>query len=250
MPPPGRPQDTTTMARSGASEDEPPPPEAPRPAAGPRPARRAARQPVLLRLGVSGEGGLPLRRGVRDGHRRERVATLRASEASRAGGWEGVRGLVADRQASRRRPLGVGLAQGLGGVPCVPRPWTGRQALAAWGQPHAPGPLVVEQPGCPTAEAPRRWPGPSVCRPREGADHEGRGAPQARRWSVMPSSPLAPPPGPSEAAAQAPAAGAGADHGRPGPAPWGAGRPEAEAAIAEAAGRGPGRRGRRPRPWR
>jgi transposase len=62
---------------------------------------------VLLSLGVSGDGGIPLRLGVRDGNRRDRVATPRAIEECLALGLEGMRGVVADRQAYSRRTLGV-----------------------------------------------------------------------------------------------------------------------------------------------
>jgi len=59
IPPPWVPQDTTTMAFYGASADDPQPPGAPRPAGGHRKDGRDDRTQVLLRLGVSGEGGLP-----------------------------------------------------------------------------------------------------------------------------------------------------------------------------------------------
>jgi hypothetical protein len=51
-------------------------------------------------VGASGDGGLPLRVGRRDGHRRESVDTPVALEACLAVGREGVRGMVAARQAS------------------------------------------------------------------------------------------------------------------------------------------------------
>lgn len=74
LPPPWLPQETTTMALDGASEDDPPPPGAPRPADGPRQDGRDERTQVLLSLGVSGDGGIPSRVGLRDGHRRDRLA--------------------------------------------------------------------------------------------------------------------------------------------------------------------------------
>src|SRR5215813_10081236 len=107
LPPPGLPQDTTTLVLSGAYEDEPPTPGAPRPAYGHSPDGRDDRKQVLLSLGVSGDGGRPLRLGGREGHRSDRVETPVALAAWLAWGWEGVRGSVADRQTYSRRPLGV-----------------------------------------------------------------------------------------------------------------------------------------------
>jgi hypothetical protein len=102
------------MALSGASEDEPQAPGAPRPADGPSQEGRADLQQGLLRLGVSGAGGVPLRVGGRDGHRRARVATPCASEAGLRLGREAVQGIVGDGQASRRRTWGLGREPGLG----------------------------------------------------------------------------------------------------------------------------------------
>jgi hypothetical protein len=52
---------------------------------------------------------MPLRLGVRDGNRRDRVEPPVAIEECLALGFAGVRGIVAERKASSRRPLGVGL---------------------------------------------------------------------------------------------------------------------------------------------
>jgi Domain of unknown function (DUF4277) len=54
-------QDTTTMALYGMYEDAPQPPGAPRPAYGPSTDGRGDRKQGLLSLGVSGDGGWPLR---------------------------------------------------------------------------------------------------------------------------------------------------------------------------------------------
>jgi hypothetical protein len=48
---------------------------------------------------VRGDGGLPLRVGVRDGNRSESVETPVAIEEGLALGLEGVRGIVADSKA-------------------------------------------------------------------------------------------------------------------------------------------------------
>ena len=86
------------MALSGAYEDDPPTPGAPRPAYGPRQDGRADLTQMLLSLGVHGDGGVPLRLGVRDGHRSD-VETPVASEEYLALGLEGRRGSVAHRKA-------------------------------------------------------------------------------------------------------------------------------------------------------
>src|SRR5262249_24851169 len=92
-------QDTTTMAQYGAYADEPQPPGAPRPAYGHSKDGRDDRKQVLLSLGVSGDGGVPVRLGMRDGNRSDRVETPVAIAECLALGCEGVRGIVADRKA-------------------------------------------------------------------------------------------------------------------------------------------------------
>ena len=92
-------QDTTTIALYGADEDEPQTPGAPRPAYGQSTDGRDDLKQVLLSLGVSGDGGVPLRRGVREGHRRESMETPMAIAEYLALGLEGVRGSVAERKA-------------------------------------------------------------------------------------------------------------------------------------------------------
>src|SRR5262245_59416307 len=99
IPPPWLQQATTTLALSGAYADEPQRARAPRPASGHSQDGRHDLKQVLLSLGVRGDGGLPLRVGVRDGHRSERVETPVAIAACRALGLAGGRGIVADRQA-------------------------------------------------------------------------------------------------------------------------------------------------------
>jgi transposase len=92
-------QDTTTIALYGASADEPKPPGAPRPAYGHSQDGRDDRKQVLRSLGGSGDGGVPVRLGMRDGNRRESVETPVAMEECLALGCAGVRGIVADRKA-------------------------------------------------------------------------------------------------------------------------------------------------------
>jgi len=114
IPTPWLPQDTTTIVLYGAYEAEPTTPGAPRPAYEHSPDGRDALTQVLLSLGVSGDGGLPVRVGLRDGHRSDRVETPLAIEECLALGWAGMRGIVADSQASSRRTLGRCLERGVG----------------------------------------------------------------------------------------------------------------------------------------
>jgi transposase len=89
-------QDTTTIALYGAYEDEPKIQRAPRPAYGHSKDGRDDLKHVLLRLGVSGDGGIPLRLGGRDGNRSDSVETPVAIEECLALGLAGMRGIVAD----------------------------------------------------------------------------------------------------------------------------------------------------------
>jgi transposase len=99
IPTPWLHQDTTTIALSGAYADDPQTPGAPRPASGHSKDGREDLKQVLLSLGVSGDGGIPLRMGLRDGNRSDSVETPVAIEECLAIGLEGVRGLVAERKA-------------------------------------------------------------------------------------------------------------------------------------------------------
>jgi hypothetical protein len=54
---------------------------------------------VLLSLGGSGDGGIPVRLGMRDGNRSDSVETPVAIAECRALGCEGVRGIVAASKA-------------------------------------------------------------------------------------------------------------------------------------------------------
>src|SRR6266699_4426500 len=107
-------QDTTTLTLYGAYEDEPKTPGAPRPAYGHSKDGRDDLKQVLLSLGVSGDGGIPLRVGLRDGNRSDSVETPVAIAECLALGLEGVRGIVADSKAYSRRTLGLCLEHGIG----------------------------------------------------------------------------------------------------------------------------------------
>ena len=250
IPTPWLHQDTTAIVLYRAYEDEPQTPGAPRPAYGHSKDGRGDLKQLLLSLGVSGDGGLPLRLGLRDGNTSDSVETPVAIEECLALGLEGVRGLVADSKAYSRRTVGLCLEKGLGLVTLVPRTCAVRQELEAWGQQQPVLPLLAEKPGRTKAEACRRWHGQSVFRPVEVEYSDGRVTPEELRFLVVHSSQLAQQQAQSYGAAQAKEAEAVADHVRQVHARWFACLPDAEAAIAEYEGRGRGRRGRRPRPWR
>jgi transposase len=88
------------MALYGAYEDEPEALGAPQPAYGQSQDGREDLTQVLLSLGVSGDGGLPLRVGLRDGNRSDRRETPVAIAEGLALGLAGGRGIVADSKGS------------------------------------------------------------------------------------------------------------------------------------------------------
>ena len=250
IPTPWLHQDTTTITLYGAYADEPQHPEAPHPAYGHSKDGRDDLKQVLLSLGVSGDGGIPLRLGLRDGNRSDSVETPRAIEECLALGLDGVHGIVADSKAYSRRTLGLCLEHSIGLVTLVPRTCAIRQELESWGRQHQALPLLVEKPGRTKAEEPRRWHGHSVLRRVEVEYSEGQVAQEVVRFIVVHSSQLAQQHAQTYAGAQGKESEAVADHVRQVHARWFACRPDAEAAIAAYESRGPGRRGRRPRPWR
>jgi transposase len=109
IPTPWMHQDTTTIALYGASTGDEEPseqgaqelegPVAPRPAYGQSKEGRNDLKQVVLSLGVSGAGGLPLRLGSRDGKTSESTDNPVAIEACLALGLQDVMGIVADRTA-------------------------------------------------------------------------------------------------------------------------------------------------------
>ena len=68
---------------------------------------------VLLSLGVSGDGGLPLRMGLHDGNTSDSVDVPRAIEQSMALNLDGLQGMVADSKAYTQRTLGLCLETGM-----------------------------------------------------------------------------------------------------------------------------------------
>ena len=250
IPTPWLHQDTTTIALYGAYEDEPKRARAPRPAYGHSKDGRDDLKQVLLSLGVSGDSGLPLRVGVRDGNRSDSVETPVAIEECLALGLEGVRGIVADSKAYSRRTLGLCLERQIGLVTLVPRTCAIRQELEAWGCQQPTLPLLLEKPGRTQAEAPRCWHGHSVLRQVEVEYSDGRVVSEALRFVVVHSSQLAHQQTQTHTNAQAKEAEAVAAHVQQVHARWFACEADAAAAIAEYEYRGPGRRGRRPQSWR
>jgi hypothetical protein len=146
--------------------------------------------------------------------------------------------------------LGLCLETTIGLVTRVPRTCAMRQELEAGGEQHATLPVLLEQPGRTSQEAPRRWRGQSVLRSVDVEDGEGRIAHVERRFLVVHSSALAQPERQAGATAHAKEAGQVVVHRQRVVAQQDACAADAEAAIAVYAGRAPGRRGRRPRPWR
>ena len=250
IPTPWLHQDTTTMRLYGAYADEPKSPEAPHPAYGHSKDGRDDRKQVLLSLGVSGDGGIPLGVGLRDGNRSDSVETPLAIEECLALGLDGVRGIVADSKAYSRRTLGFCLEQGIGLVTLVPRTCAVRQALEAWGRQQPALPLLVENPGRTQHEEARRWHGQSVRRQVEVEYSDGRRAHETLRFVVVHASQLAQQHTQAYTAAQAQEAAAVVEHIKHVHARWFACAADAEAAIAEYEHRGQGRRGRRPQAWR
>jgi transposase len=250
LPTPWLHQDTTTIALYGVYEDEPKIARAPRPAYGHSKDGRDDLKQVLLSLGVSGDGGLPLRVGVRDGNRNDSVETPVAIEECLALSLEGVRGIVADSKAYSRRTLGLCLERTLGLVTLVPRTCAIRQDLEVWGGQQPALPLLIEKPGRTQDEAPRRWHGQSVTRQVEVEYSDGRVAVEALRFVVVHSSQLAHQQTQTYTNAQAKEAAAVTAHVQHVQARWFACEADAAAAIAEYEHRGPGRRGRRPQTWR
>src|SRR5262245_22712530 len=250
IPTPWLHQDTTTIALYGAYEDESQADGAPRPAYGHSKDGRDDLKQVLLSLGVSGDGGIPLRVGLRDGNCSDSVETPRAIEECLALGLDGVRGIVADSKAYSRRTLGLCLEHGIGLVTLVPRTCTVQQELEAWGCQPLALPLLLEKPGRTQDEAPCRWHGQSVLRQVELEDKEGRIARETVRFVVVHSSQQTQQQTQAYTAAQAKEAAAVAEPITHVPARWFACEADAEAAIAEYEHRGPGRRGRRPQAWR
>jgi transposase len=243
-------QDTTTIALYGAYEAAAAGTEAPRPPYGHSKDGRADLKQVLLRLGVSGDGGLPLRMGLCDGNTRDSIDVRHAIEDSLALGRNGVQGLGAESKAYRQRTLGLCVEQQVGLVTVVPRTCAIRQEVEGWGPQQGSLPLLLEKPGRRRQDPPHRWYGRSVPRPGEGEYADGRVVLAPVRFVAVSSHQLAQQHAEASEAAQHREAEAVAQSIAGVEARRFACAADAEAALAEYDGSGQGRRGRRPCRWR
>ena len=184
-------QDTTTIALYGAYDQGPDDTTAPRPAYGHSKDGRGELKQVLLSLGVSGDGGLPLRMGLHDGNTSDSIDVPRAVAESLALGLDGVKGIVADSKAYSQRTLGLCLEQQMGLVTLVPRTCAIRQEVEEWGRQQSSLPLLVDKPGRTRQEPPRRWYGRSVSREVEVEYGDGRVALAPVRFVAVYSTQLA-----------------------------------------------------------
>jgi transposase len=243
-------QDTTTISLYGAYADVSDASQAPRPAYGHNKDGRGDLKQVLLSLGVSGDGGLPVRMGLRDGNTSDSVEVPQAIEESLALGLDGFKGMVADSKAYSQRTLGLCLEQQVGLVTLVPRTCGIRQEVEAWGQRQASLPLLVDKPAQRRRDAPRRWYGRSLTREVEVEYVDGRIELAPVRFVAVYSSQLAQHHEAAHGKAQVREAEALAEHVAQVQRRHFACEADAEAAIAEYEGRGRGQRGRRICPWR
>jgi transposase len=243
-------QDTTTIALYGAYEEAAADPAAPRPAYGHSKDSRDDLKQVLLSLGVSGDGGIPLRMGLRDGNTSDSVDVPQAIAESLALGLDGVKGVVADSKAYSQRTLGLCLEQHVGLVPLVPHTCGIRQEVEKWGQRQSSLPLLIAKPGRTRQEPPRRWDGRSVTRVVEVAYADGRVVLEPVRFVAVYSTQLAQQHAEAYEAGQRREAAALGQSVAEVEARRFACEADAEAAMAEYAGSGQGRRGRKPYRWR
>ena len=243
-------QDTTTISFYGAYDDDEAGSKGPRPTYGYSKDGRGDLKQVLLSLGVSGDGGIPLRMGLHDGNRSDTVDVPQAIEQSAALGLDGLRGLVADSKAYTPRTLGLCRETGMGLVTLVPRTCAIRQEVESWGQQQTSLPLLLEKPGKRRVDAPRRWYGRSVTRQVEVEDGEGHVTLAPMRFVAVYSTQLAQRHAESQARQQEQEAKCLATHIAQVQARPFACQADAEGAIAAYEGRSPGRRGRPATPWR
>jgi len=243
-------QDTTTISLYGAYEEGADEGKGPRPAYGYSKDGRDDLKQVLLSLGVSGDGGLPLRMGLHDGNTSDSVDVPRAIEQSVALNLDGLKGLVADSKAYTQRTLGLCLETGMGLVTLVPRTCSIRQDVEAWGQHQVSLPLLLERPAKRRGDGPRRWYGRSVKRKVEVEYQDGDIALAPIRFLAVYSTQLAQQHEQAHEQAQSREAEALATHVAQAQSRQFACPADAEGAIAEYEGRGPGRRGRAATRWR
>jgi transposase len=243
-------QDTTTISFYGAYDDGEEANKGPRPTYGYSKDGRGDLKQVILSLGVSGDGGIPIRMGLHDGNRSDTVDVPHAIEQSAALGLDGLRGLVADSKAYTPRTLGLCRETGMGLVTLVPRTCGIRQEVETWGQKQVSLPLLLEKPGKRRLDAPRRWYGRSVTRQVEVEDGQGQVSLAPMRFVAVYSTQLAQRHAEAHARQQEQEAKSLATHIVQVQARQFACQADAEGAIAVYDGRTPGRRGRAATPWR
>jgi transposase len=243
-------QDTTTISFDGAYEDGEGDYKGPRPTYGYSKDGRGDLKQVILSLGVSGDGGIPLRMGLHDGNRSDTVDVPQAIEQSAALGLDGLRGLVADSKAYTPRTLGLCRETGMGLVTLVPRTCAIRQEVESWGQQQASLPLLLEKAGKRRSDTPRRWYGRSVKRQVEVEDSQGQVSLAPMRFVAVYSTQLAQRHAETHTTQQLKEAKSLATYIDQVQARPFACQADAEGAIAAYEGRGPGRRGRVATPWR
>lgn len=243
-------QDTTTISFYGTYEDDRDDDKGPRPTYGYSKDGRGDLKQVLLSLGVSGDGGLPLRMGLHDGNRSDTVDVPQAIEQSVALGLDGLHGIVADSKAYTPRTLGLCRETGMGLVTLVPRTCAIRQEVETWGQKQVSLPLLLEKPGKRRSDAPRRWYGRSVTRQVEVEDGEGQVTWTPMRFVAVHSTQLAQRHAEAHAHQQRQEAKSLATHLAQVQCRQFACQADAEGAIATYEGRGSGQRGRPATRWR
>ncbi len=150
-------QDTTTIALYGAYEDDQADGKGPRRTYGYSKDARGGLKQMLLSLGGSGDGVLPLRMGLHDGNTSDSVDVPRPIEQSLALNLNGLEGIVADSKAYTQRTLVLCLETGMALVTSVRRTCGIRHEVEVWGQRQRSLPLLLERAAKRHGEAPRRW---------------------------------------------------------------------------------------------
>ena len=243
-------QDTTTISFYGAYEDGEVGNKGPRPTYGYSKDGRGDLKQVILSLGVSGDGGIPLRMGLHDGNRSDTVDIPQAIEQSVALALGGLRGLVADSKAYTPRTLGLCRETGMGLVTLVPRTCAIRQEVEKWGQQQTSLPLLLEKAGKRRSDTPRRWYGRSVTRQVEVEDSKGQVTWAPMRFVAVYSTQLAQRHAEAHTNQQHKEAKSLATHVAQVQLRPFACQADAEGAIAVYEGRAPGQRGRPATRWR
>jgi transposase len=243
-------QDTTTISFYGAYEEDEVGNKGPRPTYGYSQDGRGDLKQVILSLGVSGGGGIPLRMGLHDGDRSDTVDVPQAIEQSVALGLGAYAAWWPIPRPTRRAPWGLCRETGMGLVTLVPRTCAIRQEVEQWGQQQTSLPRLLEKAGKRRVDALRRWYGRSVTRQVEVEDSQGQVTWAPMRFVAVYSTQLAQRHAEAHANQQQKEAKSLATPIAEVECRPFACQADAEGAIAAYEGRGPGRRGRVATPWR